>query len=209
MRIPTRSQGSNYLTEGQNRNPGPWVDHSIQTAEAAQSIAGAHPELDPEIAYTLGLLHDIGRREGIAGMRHVIDGYNFLIAEGYPDAARICLTHSYPLADVNAAAGPWDGSPKELKFLAQYLSQIEYTPYDRLIQLCDAICLPSGPVLMEKRLLDVTWRHGTNKFTVPRWQAFFDIQKEFENVIGGSIYKLLPEVVNNTFGDLSRTSNED
>jgi hypothetical protein len=200
MKIPTRSQAQDYLNEAKKRNPGPWVDHSIQAAETAQRIATAHPVLDPETAYTLGLMHDIGRREGIAGMRHVVDGYNFLVSEGYSDSARICLTHSYPLADVNSGSGPWDGSPKERKFVSQYLTQIEYTPYDRLIQLCDAICLPNGPVLMEKRLLDVTMRHGPNDFTVRKWQAYFKIQSEFEDVIGESIYSLLPNVVKNTFG---------
>ena len=199
MHIPTCQQAKNYLDEARGRNPGPWVDHSIQVAEAAQRIASTHPNLDPQSAYTLGLLHDIGRREGIAGMRHVVDGYNFLIAEGYPDAARICLTHSYPLADVNASS-PWDGSTTERKFVANYLAQIEYTPYDRVIQLCDAICLPGGPVLMEKRMVDVTMRYGPNEYTTRKWQAFFDIQTEIEDAIGGSIYNLLPGVVENTFG---------
>ena len=200
MDIPTRQQADNYLDGASNNNPGLWVDHSIQVAESAERIAAAHSELDPENAYILGLLHDIGRREGIAGMRHVIDGYNFLIAEGYADAARICLTHSYPIADVNAGSSPWDGSTNERKFIAKYLKKIEYTTYDRLIQLCDAICLPTGPVLMEKRLLDVTLRYGPNNFTTRKWQSFFDIQKEFENAVGQSIYHLLPRVVENTFG---------
>jgi len=198
--IPTRQQAENYLDEASRFNPGPWVDHSKQAAETAERIATAHSELDPESAYILGLLHDIGRREGIAGMRHVIDGYNFMIEEGFPDSARICLTHSYPIADVNAGSSPWDGSTTERKFIAQYLAEIEYTPYDQLIQLCDAICLPTGPVLMEKRLLDVTLRFGSNDFTIHKWRAFFDIQNEFEKAIGKSIYRLLPKVVENTFG---------
>ena len=199
MILPTRRQAEVYLAEAKCFNPGPWVDHSIETACAAQRIATAHPEIDPEYAYTLGLLHDIGRREGIAGMRHVIDGYNFLVAEGYPDAARICLTHSYPLPDIETGSGPWDGSTNERKFVAAYLANITYTPYDRLIQLCDAICLPSGPVLMEKRLVDVTLRYGSNTFTTKKWQAFIDIQQEIESKIGGSIYSLLPNVIENTF----------
>lgn len=200
MKIPNRQQAENYLNEGRLFNPGPWVAHSIHTAEAASKIAAAHPELDPESSYTLGLLHDIGRRDGIAGMRHVIDGYNFLIAEGYPDAARICLTHSYPIPNVMAGSSPWDGSPGERKFLAEFLAEITYTPYDKLIQLCDAICLPSGPVLMEKRMVDVTLRYGPNDFTTGKWQAFIEIKKDFEHTIGGSIYDLLPGVVENTFG---------
>ena len=199
MKIPSLSQAQNYLKEGEKRNPGPWVDHSIQVAETAKKISTHHPEIDPERAYILGLLHDIGRREGIAGMRHVMDGYYFLTEEGFPDAARICLTHSYPIPDANAGSGPWDGSVPERKFLASYLAQIEYSPYDRLIQLCDALCLPSGPVLMEKRLLDVTLRYGPNELTTRKWQAYFDIFEEFETAIGQSIYSLLPGVIENTF----------
>jgi hypothetical protein len=200
MQTPTRQQAKNYLAEARRRNPGPWVEHSIQVAQAAQRIAVAHPNLDPEKAYVFGLLHDIGRREGVSDMRHVLDGYKFLLAEGYPKAARICLTHSYPIADVGARSGKWDGTAEEESYVANFLAKIEFTVYDRLIQLCDAICLPSGPVLMEKRLLDVTLRHGPNKFTTRKWQAFFDIKSEFESAIGKSLYSLLPGVVENTFG---------
>jgi hypothetical protein len=198
--IPTNQHAQDYLAEANERNPGPWVAHSRQVAEAAQRIAAAYPALDPEGAYTLGLLHDIGRREGKSDMRHVLDGYNFLLAEGYPDAARICLTHSYPIPNIGAGSGKWDGTANEEGFVASYLASIEYTDYDRLIQLCDALCLPGGPVLMEKRLLDVSLRHGFNKFTIRKWKAFFDIRTEFETVIGTSIYQLLPGVVENTFG---------
>ena len=200
MQIPTLQKANAYLLEAKERNPGPWVDHSIQVAQTAQRIATAHPELDPKDAYILGLLHDIGRREGVHGMRHVVDGYNFLITEGYPEAARICLTHSYPIQDVDAGSSKWDGTAEEKQFVANYLIKIEYTPYDQLIQLCDALCLPSGPVLMDKRMVDVTLRYGPNEFTTRKWQAFFDIQQDFETVIGKSIYSLLPDVVENTFG---------
>ena len=200
MTIPTRQQAEDYLAEAKSLNPGPWVAHSIQVGQAAHRIAIAHPTLDPERAYILGLLHDIGRREGVFHMRHVLDGYNFLIAEGYSEAARICLTHSYPIPDVGARSGKWDATAAEEACLADFLAKIEYTPYDRLIQLCDAICLPRGPVLIEKRLLDVTLRHGFNDFTTRKWQAFFDIQQEFETALGRSVYSLLPGVVENTFG---------
>jgi hypothetical protein len=200
MNLPSISQAQAYLDEAERLNPGPWVAHSRHVGETARNLAVVHPALDPEAAYILGLLHDIGRRAGIYGMRHVFDGYNFLIAEGYPDAARICLTHSYPLPTVEIGSRRWDGTPEERAFVQAYLDRIEYTPYDRLIHLCDALCLPSGPVLMEKRLLDVTLRYGFNDYTVRKWQAFFEIQAEFEAAIGSSIYRHLPGVVENTFG---------
>jgi hypothetical protein len=198
--LPTKQQAERYLEEAESLNPGLWVQHSIQVADTAARIATSHPELDPHPAFVLGLLHDIGRRAGVHGMRHVIDGYHFMMEAGYPDAARICLTHSYPIQSVDSGSSPWDGTLVEKQIVADYLASIQYTSYDRLIQLCDAICLPEGPVLMEKRLLDVTLRYGPNQYTTRKWQAFFDIQSEFETTLGSSIYRLLPNVVQNTFG---------
>ena len=70
------------LHEAEALNPGPWVAHALHVAEAASAIAGAHPEMDGETAYILGYLHDIGRRAGVTGMRHVLDGYNYLHSLG-------------------------------------------------------------------------------------------------------------------------------
>jgi len=87
-----------------------------------------------------------------------------------------------------------------LGFLKEYLSKIEFDAYDRLIQLCDALALPSGFCLVEKRLLDVALRHGVNQYSIPRWKAYLDLQKDFEDGIGRSIYQVLPGVVEYTFG---------
>ncbi len=84
LNLPDRFQAEAYLHLAGTCNPGPWVDHSRQVARAAALISAQHPDLDPESGYILGLLHDIGRKEGVYGMRHVVDGYNFLMQEGLP-----------------------------------------------------------------------------------------------------------------------------
>jgi hypothetical protein len=200
MKIPTRAQAEALMKEAQRKNPGAWVEHSRYVARAAEAIAAHHPALDPEAAYILGYLHDIGRRAGVSGMRHVMDGYTFLIKKGFNDAARICLTHSYPTKRAHSVLVKWDGPEAQLEFIRDYLARIEFDDYDKLIQLCDALALPTGFCLMEKRLVDVALRYGTNEYTVPRWKAYLSLQKEFEKAIGSSIYKLLPGVVENTFG---------
>jgi hypothetical protein len=48
--------------------------------------------------------------------------------------------------------------------------------------------------------VDVALRRGVNKYTVEKWKTFLDLQKEFEQTIGQSIYSLLPKVIENTFG---------
>ena len=181
-------------------NPGNWVQHSLYVAKAAALIAQHHPRLDPETAYILGYLHDIGRRFGVTDMRHILDGYVFLHKKGFEDAAGICITHSFPIQDIRYVAGKWDCSQQELDFIQEFISGIEFNEYDRLIQLCDAIALPSGFCLIEKRLMDVALRHGVNEYSVPRWKAYLDIQQDIEKTIGQSIYRVLPGVVENTFG---------
>ncbi len=199
MKIPTAAEAEAFLSEAEKRNPTPWVAHSRYVAIAAQNIAEHHPALDSETAYSLGLLHDIGRQEGWTAMRHIIDGYTFMMDNGYDDAARICMTHSFPVQVMESAAGKWDCTPEEYAFTANYLAQTEYTLYDKLFQLCDALALPEGCCLLEKRFVDVVLRHGFSEYTLDRWRATFAIKEQFEQELGCSIYDVLPNVVETTF----------
>ncbi len=198
-RLPSLKEAIQLMKEAEKSNPGPWVQHSIFTAQAAELIASRHPSLDPSVSYIIGYLHDIGRRKGVTDLRHTIDGYYFLVEKGFDDAARFCLTHSFPYKNINAGSGKWDCSQDELNFVNAFLAEAEYTEYDKLIQLCDALALPTGFCLIEKRLVDVALRRGINNFTVEKWKAFLRIQKEFEQVIEQSIYAVLPGVMDNTF----------
>lgn len=200
LKIPTLITAKHMVAEAERINPGPWVQHSENVAQAAEIIASWHPALDPSTAYILGYLHDIGRRAGVTDMRHTLDGYLYLMEQGYDDAARICLTHSFPLQDIAAGSGEWDCTSEEYALIKDYLISIEYTAYDRLIQLCDALALPTGFCLIEKRLVDVALRRGVNGLTVKKWQAYLSLQKEFEQAIGQSIYAALPGVIETTFG---------
>lgn len=200
MRVPDPDQALAYIKEAEMRNPGPWVAHSFNAARAAKIIAHQIPALDPTTAHTVGLLHDIGRRAGPTGMRHVYDGYRFLLSEGYPDAARICLTHSFPVKDIRAGSSEWDCTDEELAELRIALDELTYDDYDHLIQLCDALSLPEGYCLLEVRIVDVLMRYKNyNAFTLPKWEAYFDIMAGFNRRIGQPVYGLLPGIVETTF----------
>ncbi len=201
MRIPSLVQAHGLLDEAAGRNPGPWVAHSRLVAQAARLIAERHPDLDPEAAYVLGLLHDIGRREGVTGMRHVVDGYRYLVGLGFEGAARVCLTHSFAGRRIEGIFGVWDCTPVEQRFIEEYLARVELDDYDRLIILCDSLAMADGFVLMEKRMLDVALRYGeVNEHTLAKWRATLAIKADFERAIGCPVYALLPGVVENTFG---------
>jgi hypothetical protein len=195
MLIPSPDEAGALLQEARERNPTPWVEHCRHVAAAAEAIAECHGGLDPGRAKILGLLHDIGRRDGVTDMRHTLDGFTFLNDLGFADAARICLTHSFPLEDLRrteTAAGKWDCTYEEVAFVDRYLADVEYDDYDRLIQLCDALALPVGFCSLERRFVDVVIRHGFNDYTVPRWKAYLGLMEYFEKETGRSLYRLLP-----------------
>ena len=81
----------------------------------------------------------------------------------------------------------------------RFVKDAVYDDYDRLVQLCDALALPNGFCLLEKRFVDVAIRYGTYPATVDRWKTVLDIKAHFESMIGCSIYDLLPGVVENSF----------
>ena len=198
--MPTSEEAISLLKEAEIRNPGPWVSHSYFVAQAAKLIAQNIEALDPDTAYVLGLLHDIGRREGSYGMRHSLDGYSFATNKGYDLVARICLTHvAFKHNERSVIVGKWDGTESEHQLVLDYVNSTVENDYDRLIKLCDYISLPSGFCLLEKRIVEMTMRSGFNELTLPRWKSTFEIKEYFEEKIGKSIYEVLPNVVENTF----------
>ena len=194
----TTQQAEYELKIAAQINPGPWEQHSYSVANNARMIAQKVPGMDAEKAFIMGLLHDIGRRVGITGILHVFDGYDYLMSLDEPELARICLTHSFPSKDVNTFFGKYDCSEEQITFLKAYLENTEFDDYDILIQLCDAISLPNGACIMEKRFVDVALRHGLNDFTLDKWKAFMGTKAHFDNLCGCNIYELLPNVLENS-----------
>ena len=198
----TIEQAMQELKIAVQNNPGPWEQHSLVAADNARIIAEKVPGMDAEKAYVMGLLHDIGRRVGVTGMRHIVDGYNYLLSIGQTELAPICITHSYPIKDPELFAGKKDCTAEEKELVQAVLDNRAYDDYDRLIQLCDAISLPTGACIMEKRFVDVVMRHGMFAYTVDKWKKYIEIKKYFDSLCGCNIYSLLPGLFENSMEDL-------
>lgn len=207
-KIPSLNEAQYLLDEAKEMNPGPWYRHSLNAGMAAEIIAENCIGMDPYAARVMGMLHDIGRRFGKTGMRHIIDGYNFMMDKGYESIAKVCMTHSFNFKDIEVSFGKWDCNEQEYNFVKDYLSNVEYDDYDLLIQLCDALALPEGYCLMEKRMVDVAMRYGIHERIIDKWEAAFETKKYFDRKAGRSIYSLLPGVVENTFDINSEDGDE-
>lgn len=180
MKLPTIIKAEKLLVEAEQSNSGAWIGHSKTAAFCARMIAEHCDNLDADTAYVLGLLHDIGRHEGVTDMRHIIDGYHFMTSLCYDDCARICLTHSFPYKDIRSYNGQNDCTTEETEFIISFLEHTGYDDYDKLIQLCDALAMPDGATFIEKRLVDVVMRRGFNDLTIPKWKAFLELKDYFD-----------------------------
>ena len=195
----SREIAEQALEDASKLNPGPWIDHSKYVAMACQNIASRCSHLDENMAYIYGILHDIGRYAGVSSERHLIDGYRYCMDRGWEKAAQICISHAFMVKDISTSIGVFDMPLEDKEFMAKFIEESTYDDYDYLVQLCDALALPTGFCLLEKRFVDVAVRYGTHPATVDRWKAVLKIKSDFEDIMGCSIYELLPNVVENSF----------
>ncbi len=191
-----RKEAEKLLKNAVKINPGKWYEHSLNVALVSERLA-EELNLDKDFAYVCGLLHDIGRIKKGIGLKHVIDGFNYLNDLGYPDIARYALTHTFIIKDVHSSCAMWDISTEEGKIIQDYLDNIDYNLYDEIIQLADHLGDANGIVTIERRLVDVHLRKGFTKDTLATWKKIFSLQDKLENIMGHSIYSLFPEIKDN------------
>ena len=190
--LPTMDEALHELKLAEKLNPGPWVMHSMNVGIAARNIAEKVSRLNPEKAYVVGLLHDIGRRVGIVDIpTHVYEGYRYCLGKGWDEAARICMTHSYLRMQDEFSHEPDSEQEKAIK---AYIMNCQADDYDQLIQLCDSLAVDYGFVILEKRFVDVTRRYGIMEGYIKGWEIAFSIKEYFEKEMGCSVYDVLPDV---------------
>ena len=185
---PKRQEAEALLLEGETLNPGPWGNHSRVAARCAERIA-EKCGMDPDKAYVLGLMNDIGRRFGKRHLGHVSDGYSYMMSLGFDDAARICLTHSFNGKRIDDYVGNFDTTEEETELIRTKLSEAEFDDYDRLIQLCDAISGSEGVMDIIDRMNDVKARYGF--YDPGKWNTNLALKEYFENRAGQDIYEIV------------------
>ena len=184
--IPSREEAERLVREAEAINPGPWGDHCRVAAHCAERIAARCEGMDPDRAYVIGLLHDIGRRFGGRHLGHVADGFSYMMSLGYDEVARICLTHSFNNQSMDGYIGKIDTTEEELKLIQTELAKISMDDYDRLIQLCDALAGAEGVLDIEERMGDVKRRYGY--YPEDKWNINLELKKLFEDRMHADLY---------------------
>ena len=185
----TAREAERELEQGVELNPGPWREHSLSVAGNARLIAGKAEGMDADTAYIMGLMHDIGRKFGTRHLGHVYDGWKYMERLGYPEAGRICLTHSFVCRSMDNYIGKLDILPEEEKEVREALAALDFDDFDLLIQLCDAIGTADGPVDMDVRMQDIKNRYGN--YPEETRIRNYALKKYFEERAGRDLYSLL------------------
>ncbi len=208
--ILDREYARELLKSASQQNQGPWVNHSVNVARATENILielnNKGYDLNVDLGYNAGLLHDIGRYKGFTkSVIHSYDGYNYMNELGYTGNAIVCVTHSFPCKNENIEnAADWSLVPEHMKVkLVETLDKNStYDIYNKVITLCDALADSEGFTTLENRLVSVGLRHGTNLHTSLHWKGFYAIKNELEGLLNKSIYKLLPGVENSIYTNI-------
>ena len=138
----------------------------------------------------------------ILNMKNFLKTVNACIGKVYmfcPNDKKQNINGEEKIQDIATSIGEFDVSDEDYLFMKDFVANAVYDDYDRLVQLCDALAMPTGFCLLEKRFVDVTIRYGVHTATIDRWKRILEIKEQFENQIGCSIYSLLPGIVENSF----------
>lgn len=167
-------------------------NHCLSVAYISEKIASAVRNLNPEKAYVLGLLHDAGRisDEKTEGTFHGLTGFDYLIKNNMPSAARIAFTHCFYEPQLNLSM--YRMKPQDYVRSRELLKQISFDDYDYLIQLADILNDCGRQCTIEYRFNSVAKRHNLNneivKMSVSRLN---ELKKYFDEKCRCDIYDLL------------------
>lgn len=168
-----------------------WLLH-LRSAAKVASVIAERIQLDADLAYAMGLMHDIGRCDFEAGMNHIMIGYRKMMAEGLPEIARTCLTHSFGLKE-QVETLELD-TVEDTEFVKKYIREIEYDDYDRLIQLADYMSGAHGVTTLERRFCSVLARYDLAE---PRRDLMgaYKLKRYFDEKCGVDVYELFREEI--------------
>lgn len=186
--IPNKDKVRCMLDEAFRENPGGWIIHSHVIGKTCEKIA-KEIGLDPEIAYAVGCLHDIGKAYGYEDLDHMMEGYRILRFESYFYPARIALGHGFVTDDFKSYHGRANVSERDQEFIRAYLKKRDIDIYEKLVILLDNLIKDKYLGLEEREALRNVPQSHERKDRLEILKAWKD---EFEKNLEKPIKAYLP-----------------
>lgn len=150
-------------------NASSWLSHSLNVS-IVTSILAKNLGLNFEVAQTMGLLHDFGRKYS-HNFNHIINGFEKLIDYGYYSEAIGSLTHSFvnggrcannePAIEgfnLDEYGNPFFEKETNKDDITLFLEKYRYNGYDMLLNIADLIATDKSIVSLKERLDDIATR---------------------------------------------------
>lgn len=160
--------GSKLINNGKNFNT-EWIGHCLNASIVSANLANMLG-LDENIARTLGLLHDYGRKQNHT-IKHTILGFESLVDKNWNNEAIACLTHSFVNGgrcsnNEPAIEGFYIdefGNPKldaniEKDDITLFLENYQYTKYDIILNIADLMATSNIITSPYERIKDISKR---------------------------------------------------
>lgn len=147
-----------------------------QNVAFVASVIAERAGLNPQKAYIQGLLHDFGEyiQRITPNTFHGTSGYDEMMAKGFDEVARTCLSHSFFSADFTPEDFPaYD--PQEIIRASELLKKQGFDDYDRLVHLADLIGSRQEVDTIEKRIAWIGEKYHLSKADIK--QKLIDAQE--------------------------------
>lgn len=203
MSLPSKQEALaffEYVIAERNRSPFPfrpeWEKefraHCFSVADIAAKIASQTPYLNSERAYLSGLLHDCGRikDEKSENVFHGWTGYQLMKKQGWDEIGRISVTYCFLNKDFNPELYPQ--ARQDILHCKNYISDIEYDDYDKLLQLADMMNDRGKNCSLQYRCRSLAERYPVQEeFLTTHFSCAENLRLYFEVKCDCDIYQLL------------------
>ncbi len=129
--IPNKDKIIDYLEKAFKDKSDRWIIKSWLCGKTAEKMA-KDLGLDPDIALASASLAQIGKSS--TSDNNFLEGFKILRADSYFFPAKVAISQSFPLKDLELYKDIYDLDPKDEKFIKNFLYTYEYTDYDYLVQ---------------------------------------------------------------------------
>lgn len=160
--------GTKLVNNGKNFNT-EWIGHCLNTSIVSANLANILG-LNQNIARTLGLLHDYGRKQNHT-FKHTVLGFEMLVDQHWNNEAISCLTHSFvnggrcsnnePAIEgfyIDKAGNPNIDKNIDKDDITLFLEKYKYTEYDIILNIADLMATSSFITSPYERIKDISTR---------------------------------------------------
>lgn len=190
-----------------------WMGHLLNMGLAAKILA-SYVGSNPDVAQTMGIMHDYGRKYSHK-FDHTIIGFEKLVDIGWNNEAIGCLTHSFVNGGRCANNEPSiegfrltsedfpyfeDGIKKD--DVTVFLENYQYNIYDKILNAADLIATSKGILPVNERLKDISSRRVID----PMNRQYF--LKETVKLLNEIMIKSGKNIENSLDKSIDKSSNE-